>query len=142
GAATEGDNADDSGGDRRMARSEAEAEAAWAAYKKPPKTSGVSTPEQQPPGQPMPTAQPAAAEPAASEPQRPSAAARVENIRPVHPPAGEERIFVLHVTRGDEQHFDGPDIHAALDAEGLKFGLNDFYHRITDANGEIESVYC
>ncbi|MDN5782819.1 MAG: cell division protein ZipA [Luteimonas sp.] len=68
-------------------------------------------------------------------------AARVENIRPVRPPAGEETIFVLHVASPEGTAFDGPDVHAALDAEGLKFGLNDFYHRVTDDNGEIESVY-
>jgi len=141
-ATAAGGSADATAGDQQTARSEAEAEAAWAAYKKQPGTSEMPTPEQQAPAHPGTAAQTSATEPAASEPQRPSAAARVENIRPVRPPAGEERIFVLHVTRSDEQHFDGPDIHAALDAEGLKFGLNDFYHRITDANGEIESVYC
>src|SRR5699024_11097561 len=41
-----------------------------------------------------------------------------------------------------EGGFDGPDIHAALDREGLKFGPSDFYHRVTDANGEVETVYC
>lgn len=132
----ESSNAD---GGAQPVGSDAEAEAAWAAYKNAPETTGVPAPgsaaQPQAQSNPDPDSEPAT-------PQRPSAAARVENIRPVHPPAGEEKIFVLHVTCSGEQHFDGPDIHAALDAEGLKFGLNDFYHRITDANGEIESVYC
>src|SRR5699024_6260001 len=53
-----------------------------------------------------------------------------------------ENIFLLHVAASGDAAFDGPDIHVALDAEGLKFGPNDFYHRVTDANGEVESVYC
>lgn len=49
---------------------------------------------------------------------------------------------MLHVAAREGTEFSGPDIHAALDAEGLKFGLHDLYHRITDTNGAIQSVYC
>lgn len=76
------------------------------------------------------------------EPSRPSASARVDNIRPAKPPAGEEQIFVLYVSAPEGVYFDGPDIHAALNAEGLKYGLHDLYHRVTDTNTEIQSVYC
>lgn len=118
-----------SGQPGESAGSDAAADAAWAAYKKPGATA------------PPPTASTQPAQPAA-EPSAPTAAARVENIRPARPPTGEEKVFLLHVASAEGSVFDGPDIHAALDAEGLKFGLNDFYHRVTDANGEIESVYC
>lgn len=133
------------------AASEFDAEAAWAAYKKTPDTAPAPTaptlepepqPQPQPQSAPPPSRKPQLAstriEPA---PQQPTAAARVDNIRPVRPPAGEEKIFMLHVASREGTAFDGPDIHTALDAEGLKFGLNDFYHRVTDDNGEIESVY-
>lgn len=133
-----GNNTDGNHGD-------AEAEAAWSAYKTAPATSEVpAQPEsaQSAAQEPAPTQPAPEPEPPAPEQPAPSASARVENIRPVRPPAGEERIFVLHVTSPSERYFDGPEIHVALDGEGLKFGLNDLYHRITDANGEIESVYC
>lgn len=66
---------------------------------------------------------------------------RIEGLRPQKPPAGEESLFVLHVAGRDGAFFDGPDIHAALRARELKFGLHDIYHRITEANGVPESVY-
>src|SRR5699024_10554428 len=44
-------------------------------------------------------------------PQRPSSTARMENIRPVRPPEGEENLFVLYINRADGRHLDGPDIH-------------------------------
>lgn len=102
------------------------ADAARTNYKNAPQTQAA--PEPQP-----------AAEPAAP---RPSTTARVDNIQAVRPPAGEENIFVLHVAAREGSEFAGPDVHAALDAEGLKFGLHDLYHRVTDANGAIQSVYC
>ncbi|HLQ85994.1 MAG TPA: cell division protein ZipA C-terminal FtsZ-binding domain-containing protein, partial [Salinisphaeraceae bacterium] len=152
--------------------SDADAEAAWSAFKKEPDTTEPppagapdAPPEElqsaprphlrQVSPQPGPAARPEAGskartaprqgqssrqEPVAPPPEQPSAAARVENIRAPRP-TGNEQIFMLHVASRDERHFDGPDIHAALDAEGLKFGPHDFYHRITDANGAIESVY-
>lgn len=118
-ASGDGDNDTAMGGDGH-------AEAAWSAYKNAPESTAASAS-----GQPEPAA-----------PARPSAAARVDNIRAVRPPAGEERVFILHVTAAQGHHFAGPDVHAALHAAGLKFGLHDLYHRITDANGEIQSVYC
>lgn len=63
------------------------------------------------------------------------------DMRPQRPPAGEESLFVLHVSSRDGSFFDGPDIHAALQAQKLKFGLHDIYHRITEVNGVPESVY-
>lgn len=66
---------------------------------------------------------------------------RVEGLRPRKPPAGEESLFVLHVAGRDGAFFDGPDVHAALRAQELKFGLYDIYHRVTEDNGVPESVY-
>lgn len=68
-------------------------------------------------------------------------APEADRLRPQRPPAGEESLFVLHVASRDESFFDGPDIHAALQAQKLKFGLHDIYHRITEVNGVPESVY-
>jgi cell division protein ZipA len=70
-----------------------------------------------------------------------AASSRVGGMRPRHPPTGEESLFVLHVAGRDGALFDGPDVHAALRAQELKFGLHDIYHRITEANGVPESVY-
>lgn len=124
---------------------EFDADAAWSAFKKAPETAPAPThaaaraPEMAP-VEPVP---PQEAQTRPTEPVlEPTASARVENIRPVQPPAGEESIFQLHVAAPKDAAFDGPDIHAALDAEGLKFGPSDFYHRVTDANGQVESVYC
>ncbi len=123
--------------------SDTDIDASWTAFKTRAET--APPPEQR-------AAEPAAPPPEAAPPPRPAresqpepeprpAAARVENIKPRRAPAGEEEVFILHVASPDGRFFDGPDVHAALDAEGLKFGLNDVYHRVTDANGELESVY-
>lgn len=70
-----------------------------------------------------------------------TAAPRVEGMRPQRPPIGEESLFILHVAGRDHDFFDGPEVHAALRAQELKFGLHDIYHRVTEANGVPESVY-
>lgn len=71
----------------------------------------------------------------------PSEPSRAEAIRPRRAPPGDEQLFVLHVAHRDERLFDGPVIHAALQAERLKFGLSNIYHRITEINGVPESVF-
>lgn len=65
----------------------------------------------------------------------------VEAVRPQRPPSGEQRLFVLHISSRDGSLYDGPDIHAALQEQKLKFGLHGIYHRITEANGVPESVF-
>lgn len=118
--------------------SDADAAAAWETYKKPFETAPAPSQD----SKPVTPARPQQDQAEQPEPPKPTTSVRMDNIRPVQPPAGEEKIFVLHVASAEGMAFDGPDIHAALNAEGLKFGLNDFYHRVTDANGVIESVYC
>ncbi len=66
----------------------------------------------------------------------------VENLRPKRAPAGEEKLFIVHVASRDQSFFDGPDVHAALQAQKLKFGMHDIYHRITEVNGVPDSVYA
>lgn len=78
-------------------------------------------------------AQPRQAEPAQS--------AEFGRMRPQRAPAGEEKLFILHVAARDDRQFDGPEIHDALQEQKLKFGLHGIYHRITEANGVPESVY-
>lgn len=73
--------------------------------------------------------------------QAPRASERLE-MRPQRPPEGEHEIFILHVASPDGRFFDGPDIHAVLAAQGLKFGLNDIYHRVTETHGVAESVFA
>lgn len=79
------------------------------------------------------------------EPQDPSTQAQTPpalEIRPQRAPTGDEQLFILHVASRDGAFFDGPDVHAALQAQKLKFGLNTIYHRITETNGVPESVFA
>lgn len=78
-------------------------------------------------------------EPAMQEEQAPPGP---EAVRPRRAPAGDEQLFILHVASRDGAFFDGPEVHAALQAQKLKFGLNSIYHRITEVNGVPESVYA
>ncbi|RJS92704.1 cell division protein ZipA [Salinisphaera sp. Q1T1-3] len=66
--------------------------------------------------------------------------ARTEMVAP-QPAAGSE-VFILYVAAGAEQRYTGPAIHEALTALGLKFGLNDMYHRTTETRGMTESVFA
>lgn len=75
------------------------------------------------------------------ETPQPTRSEPVEAVRPQRPPSGEQRLFVLHISRRDGSLYDGPDIHAALQEQKLKFGLHGIYHRITEANGVPESVF-
>lgn len=112
---------------------DASVEASWSAYKKQ-----ASEP------QPVPQAHPQSAP--ADEPPAPQArggAERVENMRaPTPPPGGEQEVFMLHVSAVGGAMFDGPDVHAALQAQALKFGLNDVFHRVTETHGVPESVFA
>ncbi len=128
--------------------SDADIEASWAAFKTRSETAPPPERRAAEPAAPPPEAAPQPLRPAREsqpqpvpEPEPRPAVARVENIKPRRAPAGEEEVFILHVASPDGRFFDGPDVHAALDAEGLKFGLNDVYHRVTDANGVLESVF-
>lgn len=78
----------------------------------------------------------------AADDASPGASDNAQAVRPRRPPAGEQRLFILHVACRDERLFDGPAIHAALQAQKLKFGLNSIYHRITEINGVPESVFA
>lgn len=53
-----------------------------------------------------------------------------------------QQIFILYVSAGEGQMFDGPAIHEALADADLKFGLNDIYHRVTEVHGVTESVFA
>lgn len=66
----------------------------------------------------------------------------VENLRPQRAPAGQEKLFIVHVSSRDQGCLDGPDVHAALQEQKLKFGMHEIYHRITEANGVPDSVYA
>ena len=117
---------------------EESAEASWSAYKK-----RASEPE------PAPQAEPEAAAPSApptndaQEPAGRDGVERVENMRPHTAPPGTEReVFMLHVSAVGDRMFDGPDVHAALQSQDLKFGLNDVFHRVTETHGVPESVFA
>lgn len=69
------------------------------------------------------------------------AAPETGKLRPKRAPAGEEKLFIVHVTSRDGSFFDGPDIHAVLGEQKLKFGMHNIYHRITEVNGVPDSVY-
>ncbi|MES1926887.1 cell division protein ZipA [Salinisphaera sp. T31B1] len=117
---------------------DAAAEASWRAYKEraQERPAEVAAPVDDAPESEQPPAS------AAASLSRPSGE-RVEDIRPQRPPAdGQQHVFILHVATPDGRFFDGPDIHAALTDEGLKFGLNDIYHRVTETNGIPESVFA
>lgn len=64
-----------------------------------------------------------------------------DELRPKRAPAGEQKLFIVHVAGRNRSFFDGPDVHAALAEQKLKFGMNNIYHRITEANGVPDSVY-
>ncbi|MES1940248.1 cell division protein ZipA [Salinisphaera sp. T5B8] len=108
-------------------------EASWTAYKK----RGAEP-------KPLPEEQAAADAPAApSAAATPGASERVENMRaPSAPPGGEQEVFLLHVAAPAGRMFDGPDVHAALQSQDLKFGLNDQFHRVTETHGIPESVFA
>jgi len=117
------------------------AEASWRAYKQGAyeRPAEAAAAESEAPAQqeaargPAPNHNPAPAEPSVE---------RVD-IRPQNPPAGvKQEVFILHVATPDGRFFDGPDIHAVLQHEELKFGLNDIYHRVTETNGVAESVFA
>lgn len=71
------------------------------------------------------------------------------NERPELNPAGlktrsqpaEQRVIILHVACRNGQYFQGEEIHDALRASRLQFGMQDIYHRITEENGVPESVF-
>jgi len=65
-----------------------------------------------------------------------------DRLKPQRAPAGEEKLFIVHVASRDQRFFDGPDVHAALRAEKLQFGMHNIYHRITEVNGVPDSVYA
>lgn len=64
-----------------------------------------------------------------------------DELRPKRAPAGEQKLFIVHVASRDHSFFDGPDVHAALTEQKLKFGMHNIYHRVTEANGVPDSVY-
>lgn len=112
-------------------------EASWSAYKKRGAQPQPAA-EEQTPGR----EQPAAPDERAAAAER-GGAERVENMRPqTAPPGGEQEVFVLHVAAPGNAMFDGPDVHAALQAQDLKFGLNDVFHRVTETHGVPESVFA
>lgn len=90
---------------------------------------------------PDPVAEAAGPSLAATDDKVPDPANEAEAMQPRQPPAGDQKLFVLQVACRDERLFDGPEIHAALQAQKLKFGLNNIYHRITETNGVPESVF-
>jgi cell division protein ZipA len=64
----------------------------------------------------------------AQEPSPSEAPSRPETAAP-------EKLIVLHVTAGPSGRILGVELKAALEAEGLEFGIMDIYHRLvsTDA---------
>lgn len=65
---------------------------------------------------------------------------RVEMVAPRR--TENSQIFQLYVVADEGQQFQGPDIQRALRGAGLKFGLHDLYHRVTEVHGVTESVFC
>lgn len=117
---------------------------------------GVRTVGQDEPGQPPePAPQPGSPEQAGDQswknfgarPEQPPAAAPPP--KPTRPKkhtrkqsaADAQDLFIVHVCARNDQQFDGPDVHAALEAQKLSFGLNAIYHRIIEVHGAPESVY-
>ena len=129
--------------DDPAAMDESGVEASWSAYKK-----RAAEPEPAPqPAEPEPEPTRSAPSPAPSAPAPEQAThdgvERVENMRPqTAPPGGEQEVFMLHVAAVGDGLFDGPDVHAALKTQDLKFGLNDVYHRVTETHGVPESVFA
>ena len=107
-------------------------EASWTAYKK----RGAEP-------KPLPEEQAAAQRKAESPAAESSGSERVENMRAQSaPPGGEQEVFLLHVAAPAGRMFDGPDVHAAMQSQDLKFGLNDQFHRVTETHGVPESVFA
>jgi len=52
----------------------------------------------------------------------------------------EERLIMLSIMAPDDQQYTVQEIRKTLDAEGLKFGLHDIYHRFDTGAGQ-ESIY-
>ena len=63
------------------------------------------------------------------------------DMRAQAPPTGEQQIFLLYVASADGRFFSGPAVHAALESQRLRFGLNDVFHRVTEVHGVAESVF-
>ena len=53
----------------------------------------------------------------------------------------EQKIVVLHVVGREQAQFAGDDIHRALQASQLLYGMRDIYHRVAEVNGRPESVF-
>jgi len=131
--------------------SDSAADASWQALKRPAAEQeapqeATAHPGDAPEPAPAPQVPPEApAKPAGHDPEPdvdPASSVRMDNIRPYQAPSGEQEIFQLHVASPDGRSFDGPDIHAALQANELKFGLSDIYHRVTETHGVPESVFA
>ena len=115
-------------------------EASWSAYKK---RAAEPEPEPAPQAEPEPTAPSAPSMNDSPESAGRDGVERVENMRPhTAPPGAEQEVFMLHVSAPGERMFDGPDVHAALQSQELKFGLNDVFHRVTETHGVPESVFA
>lgn len=82
------------------------------------------------------------ADPAEQHEEIPRRATERVEMRAPSVAAENRQIFILHVAARDGQRFDGPAVHQALADADLKFGLNDFYHRVTEVHGVTESVYA
>lgn len=80
--------------------------------------------------------------------ERPVAAVRPKSVLPVREPpvrSGEDgesapaplpdKLIVLHVTAGASERILGVQLKAALEAEGLEFGVMDIYHRMVSGGG-------
>lgn len=116
------------------------AEASWSAYKK---RAAEPEPAPEPPAESPAEAAPEPSSAQAPAPETQPGAERVENMRAhTAPPGMEPDVFMLHVAAAGNALFDGPDVHAALKAQDLKFGLNDVFHRVTETHGVPESVFA
>lgn len=147
-----GEQAPGGGETREPAGTDATEDASWQTFKRPEPEQAEASQAQPAPAEapaqarPQPQSQPEAAVPqyeAADTGRGPGAPdARMDNIQPFRMPGSEPEIFVLYVASPDGRSFDGPDIHAALQARELKFGLNDIYHRVTETHGVPQSVFA
>lgn len=70
----------------------------------------------------------------------PDATERLEMVAPQQ--SAHSQVFQLFVAAHEDRQFQGPAIHETLCRAGLKFGLNDLYHRVTEVHGVTESVFC
>lgn len=73
----------------------------------------------------------------------PAAAATVprDTIEPQPRLTDDQEIFILHVLAGDEQRYDGAAIHSALADQGLRYGLENIYHRVERYGDRLLSLY-